>query len=92
MDRTLRIELGRVWLTAEQAAALDAGDVVELDVAADGAVEVFDGNRMVGRGRAVAMGGKLCVEIGEAAAGRMASAAAPVGAGAGVRPLETVMP
>jgi flagellar motor switch protein FliM len=93
MDKKLRIELGRVWLTAEEAAALDVGDVVEMDVAVDGTVEVFDGNRLVGRGRAAAMGGKLCVKIGDAAAGRAASAAAEGVAAARMRrPLETVMP
>jgi|GEM_PF-1894622 len=67
MRKSLRIELGRTWLAGQQAAELEVGDLVELDVSADSPVDVYADGALVARGLPGAMDGKLCVRITELA-------------------------
>jgi flagellar motor switch/type III secretory pathway protein FliN len=64
-DCSLRIELGRVWLAAEEAASLEVGSRIELDCAADEGVDVFAGARRLARGTPAVMDGMLCVRVSE---------------------------
>lgn len=72
----LRIELGRLVLSAEQLLALQAGDVIEpaLDGRSDGGVELWIGQRCVGYGELVELEGQLGVRVV-----RMAGASDDVG-------------
>ena len=60
------VEFGRRMLRADELSALAEGDVVELDAFADDYVQVHAGGRLVARGRAVVVDGKLAVRIQEA--------------------------
>ncbi len=63
MRKNLRIELGRIWLTAEDAAALDVGAEVDLDRPAEAPVSVFAGPRRVADGTLSTMDGGLAVRL-----------------------------
>jgi flagellar motor switch/type III secretory pathway protein FliN len=66
MHKELRIELGRTWLKAEDAAQLDVGDVIELDALTDEPADVLADGRLVARGKPAVMDGQFCVCIWEA--------------------------
>jgi flagellar motor switch/type III secretory pathway protein FliN len=63
LRRQLRIELGRKWLSAEEAAALDVGKSIELDSLANEAVDVLVDGRLVARGEPAVMDGEFCVRV-----------------------------
>ena len=62
-DRPLRIGLGGAWVDRLAGNDLAVGRVIELDCDADGDVDIFAGRRLVARGKAVAVDGKLGVRI-----------------------------
>jgi flagellar motor switch protein FliN/FliY len=59
----LRIEFGRARMPAADIRALEAGDVITLDVPAEAPVELHAGGRLIARGQAVELDGRLCVCI-----------------------------
>lgn len=61
----LRLEWGRKWISPDQAAALDVGSVVALDCPAGGEVDVTVNGRLVARGEAMVVDGRLAVRITE---------------------------
>lgn len=61
----VRIELGRCWLAAQQAGSLRPGSVIELDSGLEDSVEIFAGGRLLGRGQAVTVNGKVAVKVEE---------------------------
>jgi flagellar motor switch/type III secretory pathway protein FliN len=67
MQRELRIELGRVWMAADDAAGLDVGSQVELDSLADEAVTMRCAGRPVATGVLAVMDDRLCVRVLETA-------------------------
>ena len=62
---TLRVELGRRWLSGDQVGALRRGSVVEMDAGADEPVDVVVNGRLLARGTAVVMDGKFSVCVKE---------------------------
>ena len=62
----IRIEFGRANLSSEELDSLREGDVVELEAFADDYVDVCADGRLVARGRAVVVDGKLGVRVQEA--------------------------
>ena len=66
-QRGLRIELGRRWIGAEQAGVIGPGSVIDLNAAAEDAVEVYAGGRLIAKGTPVTADGKFAVRIGEMA-------------------------
>jgi len=66
---SLRIELGRTWLTPRDATALAPGSMIELDASVAGEVDVRRGAVPLGRGEPVMMDGKFGVRITRLAAG-----------------------
>ncbi len=80
MERELRIELGRVWMAAEDVAGLTVGSRIELDSPPGGEAEIHVGLIRFARGEPAVMDGKFCFRVSAvtAAAGRYARAdAAP---------------
>ena len=78
MDKDIRVQLGRAWLSAEDVACLDVGSEIELDSPCEEGVEVYAGTRRIAWGDPAVMDGAFCVrvrQVGEAAA------AAPAGPG-----------
>gem|GEM_PF-1446374 len=59
----LRVEIGRCWVTADQAEDLQAGDVVALDEAVGDDVCVYRGRAPIARGQLVTVDGKLGVRV-----------------------------
>jgi flagellar motor switch protein FliN/FliY len=63
--RTVRIEFGRRAVDGAAAAALEPGNVVALEAAAEELVDVRVDGRVVARGKPVVIGGKLAVRVTE---------------------------
>jgi len=63
--RTIRVELGRMRLPVDCAFALDAGSIVELDDRCHEPVSVFVDGRLLARGAAVAVDGRLGIKVTE---------------------------
>lgn len=61
----VRIEFGRRWVPAPQAATLQVGAVIELDCQADAPVDLFAGGKPVATGAPVVANGKMGVRITE---------------------------
>ncbi len=62
-DRSLRIELGRVHLPWEKVADLHTGQVVSLENLVDEPVDLFVGERLVGRGEVLVLDGCFCIRV-----------------------------
>lgn len=62
-DRNLRIELGRVHLPWEKVADLNVGKVVSLENLVDEPVDLFVGERLVGRGEVLVLDGCFCIRV-----------------------------
>jgi len=63
MQRELRIELGRAWLTAEDVGELACGSRIELDSLPDGQADIYLGLRRIARGEPGLMEGNFCVRV-----------------------------
>jgi len=61
----LRVEVGRTWLWQDEVPQLDVGSTVQLDTRGDQDVQVYLDSRLIARGHAVVVGGKLGVEVSE---------------------------
>ncbi len=61
----LRVEVGRTWLWQDEVPQLAVGSTVELDTRGDQDVQVYLDSRLIARGHAVVVGGKLGVEVSE---------------------------
>lgn len=59
----LRVELGRVEMSAEKLARLDAGQVLDLGIPLDALVSLYVGERCVGRGELVDVEGQIGVRV-----------------------------
>lgn len=69
----VRLEFGRKILQADQHDKLAAGAVIELDAFADDYVDVYADRRLIARGRAVVIDGKLAVRVQESLTGQLPS-------------------
>lgn len=63
MQRELRIQLGRVWMAAEDVAHLTVGSRMELDSPPDGEAELYVGARRFARGEPAVMDGTFCFRV-----------------------------
>jgi flagellar motor switch/type III secretory pathway protein FliN len=63
MQRQLRIELGRAWLTGDEAARLDVGSEIPLDGPADAPIGIWSAGRRVARGALAVMDEEFCVRV-----------------------------
>jgi len=63
MQREVRIELGRVWMAAEDVARLAVGSRIELDSPAGGEAEIYDGLLRLARGEPALMDGRFCFRV-----------------------------
>jgi len=70
LRRRVELSFGRATLDSKTSAELREGDVVELDAFVDDYIDVCADGRLIGRGRAVVVEGKLAVRIQEALAGQ----------------------
>jgi flagellar motor switch/type III secretory pathway protein FliN len=61
----VRLEFGRQWLPCGSAGRLGPDAVVELDVPADGNVDVYADGCLRARGEPVVIDGKLCIRVRE---------------------------
>ena len=61
----LRVEVGRTWLWQDEVPQLAVGSTVQLDTRGDQDVQVYLDSRLIARGHAVVVGGKLGVEVSE---------------------------
>ena len=61
----LRVEVGRTWLWQDEVPELAVGSTVQLDTRGDQDAGVYLDSRLIARGRAVVVGGKLGVEVSE---------------------------
>ena len=61
--RSVRIVLGRCWISAEQVSGLDAGSLVELGAAADDDVELFTDGRLIARGKLLSVDGRISLRV-----------------------------
>ena len=68
MQRELRIELGRVWMAAEDVAELASGSRIELDSLPDGQADIHLGLLRIARGEPGLMDGNFCFRISAATA------------------------
>lgn len=62
-DSTLRIDLGRAWLTADHLARIEPGCVIELDRPACSDMDVYADGKLVATGQAVAVDGCFGVRV-----------------------------
>jgi len=83
MKRELRIEWGRLWLTAADARRLRPGSRIELESGPGAAASVWAGGRRVASGEAVVRDGRLCVRVDEVLTNPVAEAVAGAAAPAG---------
>ena len=63
MQRELRIELGRMWLTAADVGRLGVGSRIELDASADEDAVIWAGGRRIAAAQALVRDGNLCVRV-----------------------------
>lgn len=61
----LRVEVGRTWLWQDEIPELTVGSTVQLDTRGDQDAGVYLDSRLIARGHAVVVGGKLGVEVSE---------------------------
>ncbi len=61
----VRIEFARLQLATNEAMHLDVGSVIELDTTGEEVVEIYAGERLVARGEAIDVGGRMGVRINE---------------------------
>ena len=61
----LRVEVGRTWLWPGDVPDLAVGSTVQLDARGDQDAGVYLDHRLIARGHAVVVGGKLGVEVSE---------------------------
>jgi len=61
----LRVEVGRTWLWRDETPELAVGSTVQLDTRGQQDVCVYHDNRLIARGHAVVVDGKLGVEVSE---------------------------
>lgn len=61
--RNLRIELGHVHLPWEKATELSVGKVVSLESLVDEPVDLFVGERLIGRGEVLVLDGCFCIRV-----------------------------
>lgn len=61
----VRIEFARLRLATNEAMHLDVGSVIELDAAGEEVVEIYADGRLVARGEAIDVGGRMGVRINE---------------------------
>jgi flagellar motor switch protein FliN/FliY len=61
----VRLELGRRMIPAAEAWNLNVGSVVELDRRVEDRLDVYADGRLIARGQAVVVAGKLAVRIEE---------------------------
>ena len=61
----LRVEVGRTWLWPGEVPELAIGSTVQLDTRGDQDAGVYLDHRLIARGHAVVVGGKLGVEVSE---------------------------
>ncbi|MDP7289911.1 MAG: FliM/FliN family flagellar motor switch protein [Phycisphaerae bacterium] len=61
----LRVEVGKTWLWQDEVPQLAVGSTVELDTRGDRDVQVYLDSRLIARGHAVVVNGKLGVEVSE---------------------------
>jgi len=69
LRRRVELAFGRKMLSVEEQSSLREGAVIELDSFVDDYVDVYADGRLVARGRAVVVDGKLAVRFQEALAG-----------------------
>ena len=69
LRRRVVLAFGRKTLIAEQQSQLQVGAVIELDAFVDDYIDVYADGRLVARGRALVVDGKLAVRVQEALAG-----------------------
>ena len=62
-DGVLRVELGRKWLAADQAASLRPGSALALDAGAEDLVDLYVGGRLLAKGVLLAVDGKIGVRV-----------------------------
>lgn len=65
----VRLEFGRRVLAPDQADKLTPGCVIELDAFVDDYIDVYADGRLIARGRAVVIDGKLAVRVQESLTG-----------------------
>ncbi len=63
----LRVEVGRTWLWHDEVPQLTVGSTVQLDTRGQEEVQVYLDSRLIARGHAVVVDGKLGVEVSELA-------------------------
>ena len=61
----VRVEVGRTWLWQDEVPELAVGSTVQLDTRGDQDVQVYLDSRLIARGHAVVVDGKLGVEVSE---------------------------
>ncbi len=61
----VRLELGRQMIPAAEAWRLDVGGVVELDRRIEDRLDIYADGRLIARGQAVVVAGKLAVRVEE---------------------------
>ena len=62
-QKKVRLELGRQWLPASDAHALDVGSIVLLDCQADECVEIVADGQVIALGKPVSVAGKLAAQV-----------------------------
>ena len=61
----LRVEVGRTWLWQDEVPHLAVGSTVQLETRGQQEVQVYLESRLIARGLAVVVNGKLGVEVSE---------------------------
>lgn len=64
-ERELRIEFARLSLDAERLMQLGSGEVLATEVASQTPVDIWVGERCIGRGEVLVLDGKLCIQVTE---------------------------
>lgn len=64
-ERELRIEFARLSLEGERLLQLGSGDVLATEIPSQSPVDIWIGDRRIGRGEVLVLDGKLCIQVTE---------------------------
>lgn len=64
-ERELRIEFARLSLDGERLLRLGSGDVLATEIPSQSPVDIWIGDRRIGRGEVLVLDGKLCIQVTE---------------------------
>jgi hypothetical protein len=64
-ERELRIEFARLSLDGERLLQLGSGDVLATEISSQSPVDIWVGDRRIGRGEVLVLDGKLCIQVTE---------------------------